>query len=232
MEALTGVELDVTHLDGRKLIIRTNPGDVVPAPPAIKPSLEQDFDTHKDSTCGGDIVARADMDQVRDVDHLKRVALEKGFNAFVIEGGSKVVFKEGSPELLRGSKKNKKGDVLYILSEPKQDMQKAVKNEGMPLAGNPFQHGHLFIQFDIKMPEELGEEAVAALKKYLPEALNKSKFAQELKKQKQLAIEEYYLSDIDAKKSLEDSKRNHRNAHDEDDDEDGHGPQGVQCAQQ
>ena len=32
-----------------------------------------------------------------------------------------------------------KGDTLYVITEPKTDMQKAVKNEGMPLQGNPFQ---------------------------------------------------------------------------------------------
>lgn len=237
VEALCGVELDITHLDGRKLVVRTRAGDTINCPPAIKPSTEATYEAFKDHTCGGETVARAEMEQVRSVDHLKSVAMEKGFNAFVIQSDNKVIFKDGSASTLKASKKAKKGDTLYVLAEPEPDMQKAVKNEGMPLAGNPFQHGHLFIQFDIVMPKDMEEDTVAALKKLLPESMNKSKFAKQIANgnDKNSSVEEHYLDDMDAKACLEDSKkRQESNPYDEDDDEAGPGGAhpGVQCAQQ
>jgi len=239
LEALTGVEMDVTHLDGRKLLIKSTPGDMIKPPPAIKEDLEPNYDCFKDFSCGGETVARAEMEQVKDVNHLKKVALDKGFNAFIIQADNKVIFKDGSRGALAATKRANKGATLYILAETKQDMQKCVQNEGMPLAGNPFQHGHLIIQFDIKMPEALDDDAVAVLKKVLPPAMNKSKFAEQVANgcDKTIAqIEEHCLSDIDAKKSLEDAKaRNLSNSAYDEDDEEGHGPgggQGVQCAQQ
>merc|ERR1719324_1969322 len=42
VEALCGFELEITHLDGRKLLVKTNPGDIV------KP-MEQGFDPFADT---------------------------------------------------------------------------------------------------------------------------------------------------------------------------------------
>jgi hypothetical protein len=95
---------------------------------------------------------------------------------------------------------------------------------------------HLFIQFDIKFPEDLSEETITALKKLLPEPLQKSDFAKQLANgnAKNSSVEEHFLEDMDARESYEESKKRQASAYDEDDDEDGPGGgnPGVQCAQQ
>ena len=58
LEALTGTTLELTHLDGRKLLIKTKPGDVI----APQKSGEADWQEFKDTSCSaGEDTATANV---------------------------------------------------------------------------------------------------------------------------------------------------------------------------
>merc|ERR550532_1824269 len=75
VEALCGFKIEVTHLDGRKLMIKTSPGEIVqPMAQGFDPMANEESKTEwevmKDSDCPGiENVARADT---TDVDTLKK----------------------------------------------------------------------------------------------------------------------------------------------------------------
>merc|ERR1711957_1093997 len=80
VEALCGFELELTHLDGRKLLIKTSPGEIVKPmaqgydPLADDSESKAEWETFEDSDCPSlEPVARA---EVTDVDTLKE-ACEK-----------------------------------------------------------------------------------------------------------------------------------------------------------
>mmetsp|Transcript_20697 Transcript_20697/g.26789 ORF Transcript_20697/g.26789 Transcript_20697/m.26789 type:complete len:413 (-) Transcript_20697:497-1735(-) len=98
-----------------------------------------------------------------------------------------------------------------------------VDGEGMPKQGNPFDKGRLFVIFTIIFPPNysLGEEEVALLKKALPPPIHNEPYDPE-------SVEEAFLEEID----LEELGKGQGAAGDHDEeDEDDHGGQRVQCAQ-
>ena len=66
------------------------------------------------------------------------------------------------------------GRVLLVKPEAgmvvKPGMIKCIKDEGMPQAKNPYQRGHLFVEFDVQFPSrsQLDEMAIRALTAVLP----------------------------------------------------------------
>lgn len=66
------------------------------------------------------------------------------------------------------------GRHLVIKSEPgkvyKTGDIRTVKNEGMPIYKNPFEHGHLYVKFEVEFPENnfVSEEQLKELEKLLP----------------------------------------------------------------
>lgn len=66
LEALTGAQFEVTHLDGRKLLIKTKPGEVIS--PARKEEVP--WEVFPDTQCGGEDHGRADT---TDIKRLKEV---------------------------------------------------------------------------------------------------------------------------------------------------------------
>merc|ERR1719171_1758559 len=107
VEALCGFELELTHLDGRKLLIKTSPGDIVRPPPANFDPLEasqdkaMEWETMEGFDCPSiDNVAQADT---TDVDTLKKAVetqlKRKGIQVgcFVVDG-QRAYFKSGTRE--------------------------------------------------------------------------------------------------------------------------------------
>merc|ERR1719333_1279392 len=154
VEALCGFEIEVTHLDGRKLLIKTNPGDIVkPMPQGFDPFADTDnkmeWEVIENADCPSiDNGAQADM---TDVDTLKKACetqlKRKGIDVgvFVVDG-SRAYFKQCTREEALAAKKTKRGSTMYIVSDPDAKrsfrMIKAVKDEGMPTYKNPFVHGN------------------------------------------------------------------------------------------
>lgn len=233
-EALCGYTIEVEHLDGRKLLIKSQPGEI--CTPLLKDPLQAeggiDFDVLTDTDCTADSCAHADT---QDISACKKVCEKKGFSAFVLADGS-ATFKNCSRHEVVAGKKAKAGSTLYVIKDPNEAsstrMCKAVKGEGMPTHKNPFVCGNLFLIFNIVFPSELSETAAAQIMKALPGADLNIPEAQETDDK----VEVHFVADIDPVVSLKEGMAmNGGTAYDEDEDEGGHtgpGGQRVQCNQQ
>merc|ERR1712003_219230 len=177
--------MELTHLDGRKLLIKTAPGEIIKPlaqgfdPLADNSASKTEWEQFDDCDCPGvENVARA---EVSDVDTLKE-ACEKQLKRKGIDVGAFVVdsngasFKQCSREEALKAKKTSKGKTMYVIADPdaNKDMRmvKAVKGEGMPTLKNPFVHGNLFLLLTIKFPDSLSAENQAGLRNFLPPPLN------------------------------------------------------------
>ena len=246
VEALCGFETDITHLDGRKLLVKTPPGEIIrPMEGNFDPLAEQesktDWEVLEDTDCPSiDNVAQADT---TDVDTLKKACetqlKRKGIDvgAFVVDG-KRAFFKQCTRQEAMAAKKKAKGTTMYVVADPDANkafrMMKALKGEGMPTVKNPFVHGNLFLIFTIQFPESLSVETQSSLRKMLPPALNKPKF-----KEDDADVEMHCLTDIDPVASFNENKANMKaggEAYDDEDDDErgmrGPGGQHVQCNQQ
>jgi len=242
VEALCGFEMEVTHLDGRKLLVKTEPGDI------IKP-MAQGFDPFGDNEgktewemmegfdCPGiDTIAEA---QTTDVDTLKKACetqlKRKGIDVgvFVVDGRG-ASFKQGTREEILAAKKPRKGATMYVISDPNANkhlrLMKAVKDEGMPTYKNPFVHGNLFLILTIEFPDKISPENQEAIRKLLPAALNKPTISE-----KDDGVEVHTVTDIDPVQSFQSNKVNMSTGGEAYDDSDDDGPQrgpgGAQCQQ-
>lgn len=116
------------------------------------------------------------------------------------------------------------GRILKIEVPPghvtKHDSYKLVKGEGMPHHGNIFTKGGLFVHFTVKFPKTLPDNIISKIKAVLPVPTPPSLTGEE---------EECNLTEVDLS-SFGKTTESERSAHD-DDDEEGHGTQRVQCGQ-
>jgi len=248
VEALCGFELELTHLDGRKLLIKTAPGEIVKPAPAGQDPLAKDSDSKteweifEDCDCPSlDNVAQADT---TDIDTLKKACetqlKRKGIDVgvFVVDG-SRAYFKQCSREEALAAKKPRRGCSMYVVSDPNKNqslrMMKAVKDEGMPTYKNPFVHGNLFLILTIEFPDSLTPEIQTKIAKLLPPPLNVPTY-----KEDDQSVEIHQVKDIDPVQSYNDNKVNMQvggEAYDDDDEAEGGGGRGpggggVQCQQQ
>lgn len=237
LEALTGVQMEITHLDGRKLLIKTKPGEVVTPPE----SNNVDWVCFDDLDLPGENVAQAKC-SMNEVDKLKDVCVKKGFSGFCLDTNeNQAVFKELSREdmmtkaaMISEAKKNpnkKKGVKTFIVPDPELEkmfrMRKAVKGEGMPLFKNPMLRGNLFVEFTIDFPKSVSEDAARALRQVLP-GPDPNRTPDPMDDDDEL--EHLFLEDMDPKTSAKEAS--HAYEEDDDDAKQGGAPQGVQCAQQ
>eukprot|EP00448_Togula_jolla_P005582 CAMPEP_0170598028 /NCGR_PEP_ID=MMETSP0224-20130122/16024_1 /TAXON_ID=285029 /ORGANISM="Togula jolla, Strain CCCM 725" /LENGTH=508 /DNA_ID=CAMNT_0010922543 /DNA_START=71 /DNA_END=1597 /DNA_ORIENTATION=+ len=247
VEALCGFEIEITHLDGRKLLIKTHPGEIVkPMAQGFDPLANEESKTEwevmEDFDCPGiDNVAQADT---TDIDVLKNACdtqlKRKGIDVgvFVVDG-SRAYFKQGTREEVLAAKRPRKGHTMYVVADPNAKgsmrLMKAVANEGMPTYKSPFVHGNLFLVLTIQFPDTLAADATAELRKLLPPPLHNPGLSVD-----DPSIEVHDVTDIDPVSSFEANKINMQGgaeAYDDDEDEGGggmRGPggQGVQCHQQ
>jgi len=248
VEALCGFELEITHLDGRKLLIKTSPGEIIKPmmqgfdPLADDEEGKMEWEVLENCHCPGiENIARA---ETTDIDTLKK-ACETQLKRKGIDVGCFTVdargadFKQCTREEAMAAKKTKAGSTTYMLADPDANksgrVMKAVKGEGMPTYKNPFVSGDLFLVLTIEFPESLPEDAQAKIRELLPPPLNKVTC-----KQDDPEVEIHMLSDIDPVASFNSNKINMKtgggDAYDEDDEDGprggGGGGQNVQCQQQ
>jgi len=246
VEALCGFSLEVTHLDGRKLIIKTSPGEIIKPmaqgfDPLAKEDTKTEWEVMEDCDCPSiENVAQADT---TDVDTLKKACetqlKRKGIDVgvFVVDE-RRAYFKQCTREEALAAKKTKKGSTMYIVSDPEAKkafrMMKAVKDEGMPTYKNPFVHGSMFLILTIEFPETLTPEIQNQIRGLLPPPLNKTTW-----KETDEGVEVHKVTDLDPVQSYNSNKVNMSaggEAYDDDDNEGGggRGPGGggVQCHQQ
>lgn len=245
-EALCGFSLELMHLDGRKLIIKTAPGDIVRPmmqgfDPLTKDENKMEWDVLEGYDCPSiETVARADTTDVDALKkacetQLKRQGVDVG--AFVVDG-QRTFFKQATREEILAAKKPAPGCKMYILADPNSKkswrLTKAVKDEGMPTLKNPFVHGNLFLLLTVEFPESLSVDTQKALRDILPQEplLSCSLNANDP------TVEVCTLTDIDPIQSFQSNKvsmKSGNEAYDEDAAEDEgpgmRGPGGVQCHQ-
>jgi len=101
---------------------------------------------------------------------------------------------------------------------------KEITGEGMPVPTRPYEHGNLYIKFNVVFPDKLNKTQTAALQKSLPGAETPNKQGME--------FEEVQLRPINPDNMRQEAYSTHGNAYDEDEDDDGRHGQSVQCAQQ
>merc|ERR1712217_877859 len=229
-----------THLDGRTLLIKTSPGEIIrPMAKGFDPLAEtenkMEWEVHEDADCPSiDNVAQADT---TDIDTLKKACetqlKRKGIDVgvFVVDS-QRAYFKQGSREEILAAKKARRGSTMHVLSDPNATqefrMMKAVKGEGMPTYKNPFVHGNLFLILTIQFPDSMNPESQKNLRTLLPPPLNVPKGNSD---------EEHFVTDMDPVQSFNSNKVNMQaggEAYDEDEGGGGGGGmggQGVQCKQ-
>merc|ERR1719203_2429788 len=243
VEALCGFEMELTHLDGRKLLIKTFPGEIVKPmaqgfDPMAKEEAKLEWEIVEDCYCPSiDTVAQAstsDVEALKQVceTQLKRKGIDVG--AFVVDGG-KAYVKQCTREEALAAKNTKKGSTMYIVSDPDAKkafrMMKAVKGEGMPTFKNPFVHGNLFLNLTIDFPDKLTPEVQSQLQGLLPPPLNAPTW-----KEDDQSVETHIVTDIDPMQSYQSNKANMSGSGEAYEEEEGEGRHsggpGVQCHQQ
>lgn len=227
LEALTGATIEVTHLDGRKLLLKTQPGEVITPPP----TGDVKWEVFEDTDCPGDDVAKCQVPQ--DINKLKEVCEQKNFSGFVIDGRDNMAYfrQLTRDEWINNKRSNKatKGMKVYVTPDPilsaQFRMKKAVKDEGLPLFKNPMARGNLFVDIEIEFPTEISGSTADALKSLLPGPDPMSL------PDDTVDHEHVFLTDMDPVAS-EKAAAHAYEADDDDDDMRGGGQGGVQCAQQ
>merc|ERR1719162_2852197 len=191
VEALCGFKMQLTHLDGRKLLIKTSPGEIVKPmaqgfDPMAKEEGKTEWEIMEDCDCPSiENVAQADT---TDVDTLKKACetqlKKKGIDVgvFVVDQ-RRAYFKQCTREEALAAKKPRKNCTMYVLPDPDAKkafrMMKAVKDEGMPTYKNPFVHGNLFLILTIEFPDTLSEASQKGIRKLLPPPLNVPKLKED-----------------------------------------------------
>ena len=222
-----------TSLDGRKLLIKTDPGEVI-KPVAYDPLSENGeealWEMHENSDVPS--LENAAVAETEDLAVCKKAIAKgqlkgKGIGCFVCRGG-KTVFKQCTTQQALSAKKTANGATLYILQDPESTkdsrMMMAVKGEGLPRLKAPFENGMLFIKFNIEFPTNLPASALPQLQQLLgpPKHIAKNKEEDD-------DVETVVLQPSDPVLSFKD----YIPPEEEDEDEGGgSGGQRVQCAQQ
>jgi len=231
-EALCGFAMELTHLDGRKLLIKSEPGQV------IKPVLYDPF--ADDAAQSWDMYPDSDVPSLDDAAVAETTDMKackgacekgqlkgKGIGCFVQRGG-KTIFKQCTHAEAMAAKKPSSGATLYVVRDPEADkaqrMMMAVEGEGLPRLKHPFEHGNLFLILDIEFPTSIAPAALKALAAALPPPKHTAKETDE--------TEVVMLKDIDPVASYKEYKDMMPQEATEEDEGRGGGGGGVQCAQQ
>ena len=105
-EALCGFQLEIQHLDERKLIIKSSPGQIT-RPVAFDPfkddaESDKEWEQFENAACDLEPMARADLD---DVEKLKEVVAKgqlrgKGVEAFSVHNGRTIFYQASRSEVM------------------------------------------------------------------------------------------------------------------------------------
>ena len=170
IEALGGFAIEVTHLDARRLLIKSPQDQVLCLNEKVDPCQPVvTWELIADHTCNAITVAEAGTDNL---DALKEVCekelKERGLcsEAFVVQG-QKAYFKAGTVAELRSS--------LVPSAGSTECRMYAVELEGMPLVSNPSLKGNLFVDLKLELPTTLEVAVLQKLRCLLPPPLNSVK---------------------------------------------------------
>ena len=227
VEALCGFELDLVHLDKRKLLIKTNSNEITT--PILNNPLssnnEVSWKSYENYTIKTEAFAKA---EITDVDKIKKTIevgqlKDNNITAFSIHNNITYFYNSSETELSKN--KNKlNNSVLYIKTTSSNDIQllKCIEGEGLPVYSNPILKGNLFLLLNIQFPEKVSKDlSNYLLNSELALLSNTSKFKNDTDN-----VEIHYVTEKNPIKSYEE------NCIDEDTSEDEDEQMGMGQAQQ
>merc|ERR1712166_382746 len=180
VEALCGFEMEIEQLDGRTLIVRSSPGEVITPvkyDPFASTEDDQEWEVLENKDCSLEDIARA---ETTDVDALKQACSKgqlrgKGIGCFITRNGT-TTFKQGTRAECLAASTTKNGATMYILGDPDAAksgrMMKCIEGEGLPTFRDQTEFGNMFLILSINFPDTIAAESIPTLKGLLPPALN------------------------------------------------------------
>lgn len=240
VEALCGFEIEVNQLDGRKLLVKSTPGEVTrPMPKGFDPlapeaDIQGVWEEVPDADCPN--ISNVAEAAETDVELLKRACetqlKRRGYDvtAIVVDTQSgKSYFKTAARSEILSSHQPRVGCTMYVVSDPNSQSQlrsmKAVKDEGMPTPKNPFVHGNMFLVLSIEFPQSLSENVQQGLRTLLPPPLNASTSCEDLLD----GVEEHTMVELDPVQSFSENQANMTTGGEAYDDDEDAGPGQTGC---
>lgn len=168
LEALTGYSLVIDHPDGRRLLVKSRPGEIV-RPRNLLPDAEADWERFD----GTDAFAGQDAGSMRtgDLEACKELCRQRGFGGFTFWEDT-AYFRAHSRDELLAARQRVRDSTLYVCPDPEKSasvrMQRAVRGAGMPAHGNPEVRGNLFILLRVAFPDVVDDAAAELLRLALP----------------------------------------------------------------
>ena len=233
VEALCGFELDLVHLDNRKLLIKTKPNEITT--PILNNPLsnnnEVSWKSYENYTIKTEPFAKA---EITDIDKIKKTIevgqlKDKNITAFSIHNNITYFYNSSEAELSK-NKKKLNNSALYIKTTSSNDIQllKCIEGEGLPVYSNPILKGNLFLLLNIKFPEKISKDlSNYLLNSELALLSNTSKF-----KNNTDNVEIHYVTEKNPIKSYEETCIDEETSEDEDEDEHMGMGQAQQCTHQ
>jgi hypothetical protein len=201
LEALAGYQIVITHLDGRRLAIKSRPGEIV-KPRNLLLDAEAEWDRHEntDAFPGED----AGCMRTDDLEACKELCRQRGLNGFTYWEDT-AYFRAQSRENLLAARKPSKGSTLFVCPDPHKSasvrMQRAIRDAGMPRFGDPSKRGNLFLLLRVELPRRIDANAAELLQEVLapgyPQPLPAAASGRE-----QDECEELVLVDLDYTESM------------------------------
>lgn len=167
LEALTGFRLVIEHLDRRKLVVQSRPGEIV-RPRNLLPGAEAEW-CRFDNT---DAFAGEDAGSMRtgDIEACKEACRQRGYGGFTYWEDT-AYFRSQTRDNLLAKKRHARGSTLFVCPDPAASaqlrMQRALRGEGMPCFENPLVRGNLFLLLRVEFPREVSEETATLLREAL-----------------------------------------------------------------
>tara|TARA_Y100000389_G_C17425158_1_gene499132 strand:- start:116 stop:1588 length:1473 start_codon:yes stop_codon:yes gene_type:complete len=178
-EALCGYTIELKHLDGRKIIIKS---DSVTNPISFNPfDNDQNIDLCSyDSTSLTESLQPYARVATNDISHIKYLLttgklVDKGIVAFVSNDHETKFYQQKTSELIK-HKVVMSNSKLYIISDKKKKLITVVKGEGLPVYKNPTITGNLFILLDIEFPKNINVDEYKLLSNILPQSKHNPKY--------------------------------------------------------
>jgi DnaJ family protein A protein 2 len=175
VEALCGFQIELSHLDGRSLFVKSPVGKTLhlaekvdPANPLPMWEVFEDFD------CTLPNAAEAETDNI---DALKK-ACETQLKAKGVESeafvlvGKKAYFKQRTAQEAIAAKTPSRGKTLHVRMPAAPCMMYAIRGEGMPVFSNPLLKGNFFVELTLDLSVEVSDDAKEKLRELLPAPLN------------------------------------------------------------
>lgn len=151
-EALTGFELDLIHLDKRKLLIKY---DKIISPKFFDHNSNNiKWNKIPNTNCILESPIKAKISNINEIKDLiiNGQLKDKSISAFIVKNDITYFYQENVNKILENLKEGDKD--LYYLQENKQ-VQYCVEGEGMSLKSNPTENGNLYLNLDIIFPKKI-----------------------------------------------------------------------------